>query len=103
MRPRLTTGLPLSQRTRMRLQAHHTPPSGRVYHSNGLSWRLLALLADNELLRTPFSGSPTSENSSSTTFTADDLLEAFCPQLTFYLVPLVEGCLSLSSGHPGVG
>src|SRR5215212_10286057 len=25
----------------MRLQAHHTPPSGRVYHSNGLSLRLL--------------------------------------------------------------
>jgi hypothetical protein len=41
LRPRLTTGLPLSQRTRMRLQAHHTPPSGRVYHSNGLSLRLL--------------------------------------------------------------
>jgi hypothetical protein len=41
LRPRLTTGLPLSQRTRMRLQAHHTPPSGRVHHSNGLSLRLL--------------------------------------------------------------
>src|SRR5215211_5094130 len=25
----------------MRLQAHHTPPSGQVYHSNGLSLRLL--------------------------------------------------------------
>src|SRR5688500_10329906 len=25
----------------MRLQAHHTPPSGRVYHAHGLSLRLL--------------------------------------------------------------
>jgi hypothetical protein len=41
LRPRLTTGLPLSRRTRMRLQAHHTPLWGQVYHSNGLSLRLL--------------------------------------------------------------
>jgi hypothetical protein len=68
LRPRLTTGLPLSQRTRMRLQAHHTPLWGQVYHSNGLSLVLLRRClritnflelrkAEVQLRRIPWSGS----------------------------------------------